>query len=151
MVKYVNGTISVDSKGGLAWSWVWESAVFCEKIDCSTSWEERVEKIKLFLGRLQPPSLALFGNNRAIYFCDYPEDAKTLISLGNGRVAPGILVIRKWTLGLGAVRYEASFKSWWIRVCGLPFRFWLEEIFMAIGESCGGLKSFDFNTSTLLI
>lgn len=51
-----------------------------------------------------------------------------------------------WMSDLFALRYDCLFKRHWIRVWGLPLNLWLQRIFQAIVDICGGLWMVDYPT-----
>ena len=49
------------------------------------------------------------------------------------------LHLERWDLKVGCFQNCERVKEAWVRVVGLSLHFWSQEVFIMIGEGCGGL------------
>lgn len=70
-------------------------------------------------------------------------EVRWLDAYGTKMIAPGSLVFHKWIPFLGTKESQSLFRSFFIRLRGLPIHLWNEDSFHFIVGKCGGLKRID--------
>ena len=62
---------------------------------------------------------------------------------GPRRFKERLLSLERWQHETGCFVKEESYKEAWVRVLGLPLHLWSREVFIKIGDCCGGFVAMD--------
>ena len=66
------------------------------------------------------------------------EDTERTLKRGTRRYKDKVLHLERWSVEAGCLKAGSQTKEVWVRVVGLPFYCWSEEILKRIGDCCGG-------------
>ena len=85
----------------------------------------------------------IFGGSLILFeFEDILEVERVLVR-GPRRFRERLLSLERWQHDTGCLVKEGSYKEAWVRVLGLPLHLWSHEVFIKIGDCCGGFVAMD--------
>lgn len=74
------------------------------------------------------------------------EEVERVLKRGVRRFKDKLLLLEKWSAGVGCLHLGNHAKEVWVRMVGLMLHFWNGKVFRKIGDCCGGFIRVDEDT-----
>ena len=85
----------------------------------------------------------IFGGSLILFEFEDVLEAERVLVRGPRRFKERLLSLERWQHETGCLVKEESYKEAWVRVLGLPLHLWSREVFIKIGDCCGGFVAMD--------
>ena len=85
----------------------------------------------------------IFGGSLILFEFEDILEAERVLVRGPRRFRERLLSLERWQHDTGCLVKEGSYKEAWVRVLGLPLHLWSHEVFIKIGDCCGGFVAVD--------
>ena len=85
----------------------------------------------------------IFGGSLTLFEFEDVLEAEKVLVRGPRRFKERLLNLERWQHEIGCLVKEGSYKEAWVRVLGLPLHLWSREVFIKIGNCCGGFVAVD--------
>ena len=85
----------------------------------------------------------IFGGSLILFEFEDVLEAERVLVKGPRRFRERLLSLERWQHETGCLVNKGSYKEAWVRVLGLPLHLWSREVFIKIGDCCGGFVAVD--------
>ena len=85
----------------------------------------------------------VFGGSLILFEFEDRMEVERVLARGSRRFKERLLSLERWRHEIGCEVKEGSCKEAWVRVLGLPLNLWSHEVFIKVGDCCGGFVTMD--------
>ena len=85
----------------------------------------------------------IFGGSLILFEFEDILEAERVLMRRSRRFRERLISLERWHYETGCLVNKGSYKEAWVRVLGLPLHLWSREVFIKIGDCCGGFVAVD--------